>query len=689
MTAAVRSRLLVVDDDEASRELLARRLQRAGHEVEMASSGEEALGKVAAGAYDLVLLDRSMPRMSGVEVLNTLRASATTARLPVIMVTAEAQGMAVTEALEAGANDYVTKPVDFAVIQARVRAQLDRRHAERRLEESERRYELAAAAARDVLIDYRPVSGDLYVSPQWNLLLGLAPVSVPPGAQDWFSRVHPLDLAHLQSALESQAGGGEDTVDLEYRLRHADGTYRWVRNRSRAVTGAGDETRITGSLTDITSVKFADPLTGLATRIYLFESLGAAMERSRAGGADWAVLFLDLDGFKYVNDSLGHAAGDELLIEVAGRLRRCLPETSDVLIARLGGDEFALLVPGPGRVEARRIVAELAVPFEMPASQVYVTASVGIAAYHARYQSAHEMLRDADTAMYSAKARGKNCFEVFTEEMHAKARNRLELGNAIRDAVINREFELAFQPIVSLADHSVTGLEALLRWPAGKCNTQELVRIAEELGVISDLGQWVLEESCRLMLLFERTPGFPRNLMLNVNVSGVQFGSGLFHNLVLDTLVRTGFDPHRLSLEITETSMMKDSEGVLKSLRVMKDNGIHLAIDDFGTGYSSLSYLHQFPFGTLKLDQSFLRQATEGPGGSLEIVKAVIELSHALKMRVVAEGVETKEEAEQLRLLGCEFGQGYYFSIPVPSAEVATTLTSPRWTPLPSGAMTS
>lgn len=680
MTTDATGHILVVDDDDAGRDMLERRLRRAGFEVQSASSGREALERVAAESFDLVLLDRSMPVMGGMEVLRTIRRELNARDLPVIMVTAEAQGESVSEALDAGANDYITKPLDFRVALSRIRTQLGQRRAERRLQHSERRYALAVEGANDAVIDWNVVSGELYASPRWNEILGLPPGENPRLIGDWFNRVHPMDLVRLHQAIQAQSQGIHPNLELEHRLRHADGTYRWVRSRCKAVYGPeGRPERISGALMDITALKTADPLTGLPNRSYLIEKLTQSMETAKATDAPLAVLFLDLDGFKYVNDSLGHTAGDELLTGVADRLSTTLAAGLDdtVMMSRLGGDEFAVLVigRGDGKAEAELIRRELSEPFRVSTHRMYVTASVGIALYNRSYTAAHEILRDADTAMYRAKALGKNRLAVFTDEMRAQVTERLRLGNSIRDALVRGEFQLAYQPIVALADRSLVGLEALLRWPgAGDVYaTEQVVRVAEETGVIFELGQWVLEEACRQLLRVHAAMKGCRLPYIHVNVSGVQFATGDFDDRVMDALKLTGLDPSWLGLEITETAVMKDVEGVLVSLKKLQAHSVRLSIDDFGTGYSSLSYLNQFPFDTLKLDRSFLHHLDRAHGNA-EIVRAVIQLAHALNVKVVAEGIETVEEAIWLQQFGCEYGQGYHFSKPMFEPELMSFL---------------
>ena len=441
---------------------------------------------------------------------------------------------------------------------------------------------------------------------------------------------------------------------------------------------------LAGSMADITDTKVADSLPGLPNRLHFLEHLSLAIESSQGTAAQPSVLFVDLDRFKNVNDSLGHLAGDQLLAEVADRLRLTL-RTGDMVsrdqnrfsMARFGGDEFVVLVHGLREPQdagpiAERILEAVAVPFVLGGRTVYMTASIGIATWNSSYRTPYDLLRDADTAMYRAKQAGKNRFEIFEDAHRAQAVHRLNFENELRRAVGEREFSLAWQPIVNLTSGAAEAVEVLLRWPGfllGECRLEEVIQVAEETGLILELGHWVLESACREMVLLRRSAGHLRKLILNVNVSAKQLLAPQFYESVTEVLRSTGLAADALELEVTESVMMADASLALDVLQRLKCAGVRLGIDDFGTGFSSLSYLHQFPFDTLKLDRSFLNRSNQ-KGKTFEVVRAVIQLAHALGLDVVAEGVETSEQAQALRGLGCEYGQGFHFARPMSTMQI-------------------
>jgi diguanylate cyclase (GGDEF)-like protein len=445
-----------------------------------------------------------------------------------------------------------------------------------------------------------------------------------------------------------------------------------------------------GSQTDITEGKIGDPLTGLPNRLYLIDKMESSIEDSGRTGDLFAVLFLDLDRFKLVNDSLGHAAGDELLTGVAGRLRSSVRATgrdADVrrpVVARHGGDEFAILLNNvldeadAARV-ARKIVKELDVPFYLNGRQVFATVSIGIAMSSSGH-TPEDILRNADTAMYYAKARGKARFEVFDEGMRARAVARLEIDTGLRKAIDAGQLILYYQPEISLRTHRIVGYEALVRWnhpERGILGPGEFIPIAEESDLIVQLGLWVLREACRQMALWHRTIVLNPPLTISVNVSPRQLSDPKFVGDVESILADTGLNPNSLKLEITESSIMGNPEATLDTLRQLKALNIGLEIDDFGTGYSSLSYLRKLPFDTLKIDRSFVKELGTS-AESLEIVKTIIGLARSLEMRVVAEGVETAVQLGKLSDLGCNCAQGFYFSKPASSSATAAILQE-RW----------
>jgi diguanylate cyclase (GGDEF)-like protein/PAS domain S-box-containing protein len=681
--------ILVVDDNEMNRDLLSRRLRRQGYDVEVAVDGKQALALIAAQGFALVLLDIEMPGLGGLEVLRIVRQTHSAAELPVIMVTARHESHDIVVALNAGANDYVTKPIDFAVTMARIQTQLSRRQAEAALRESEERYALAVRGANDGLWDWNLKTNVIYFSPRWKEMLGWEEQEIANDPAEWFNRLHPEEVDHVRAALDAHIDGRHGHFETEHRMLHRDGAYRWMRSRGLAVRDqAGAAYRMAGSQTDITEGKVADALTGLPNRILFIDRLASSIEQARRHGEYmFAVLFLDLDRFKLINDSLGHVMGDELLVAIARRLESCLRSSDTVArlqtehtIARLGGDEFTVLLKDIGDVSdalrvAERVQGALSKAFTLNGQEVFTTASIGITTSATHYQTPEAVLRDADTAMYRAKSRGGARSEVFDREMRDRAIARLQLETDLRRAVEREEFRLYYQPIVSLASRQITGFEALIRWQhpeRGLILPEEFIRVAEETTVIVPLGWWVVREACRQMRQWQLQRDAPPVLTICVNLSPKQFTQADLTEGVTRILSETGLPSSCLALEITEGTIMESTDCASAVLAELKQLGVQLAIDDFGTGYSSLSYVHRFPIDSLKIDRSFVSEMSS-QGEPSEIVRAIVNLAHNLGLDVIAEGVETRSQLDHLARLGCDYGQGYLFSPPV-SADAASAL---------------
>jgi diguanylate cyclase (GGDEF)-like protein len=546
---------------------------------------------------------------------------------------------------------------------------------------SEERLALAAEGANDGLWEWDLRSQEFYCSNRWRAMMGLpASASIGPISQ-WFDRVHDEDRADLKAALEAQLTGKTDQLQHAHRLRHEDGTYRRFVCSAVAVRGAGPRSvRIAGSLTETIEPRIIrqqsqnaaslDPLTGLCTRAVFVEELGRRLENFKQGrfASPFAALYLDLDRFKVVNDNLGHLVGDELLSAVSRRLESCVKP--DDALARLGGDEFAILLNDLGSANqanaiAFRIQEALKAPFSIGGREVFTSASIGIACGQALYNNSEEIMRDADTAMYHAKSRGKARHELFDADMHARTRDRLDLENDLRHAVSSQDFEVHYQPIVLLASRRCVGFESLARWTRnGKpVSPATFIPLAEELGIIEPLGTWALQEACSTFADWKRRfPGADLDY-ITVNVSSRQLMQQNFLRLVEQAVQKSGLQPCDLRLEITETALMDSPSEAAKLLCELREFGAKIYLDDFGCGYSSLSHLAKLPVDVLKIDRSFVKTLLQSDRPA--IVESIMALARTLKTGVVAEGIEHEAQGRELERLGCTHAQGYLFSRPV------------------------
>jgi diguanylate cyclase (GGDEF)-like protein/PAS domain S-box-containing protein len=556
-----------------------------------------------------------------------------------------------------------------------------RKTVERELRASEERFALAAHGANDGLWDWDLVANRLHTSPRWKEIVGLDPADDDEEPSVWLDRVHPDDLPFLQEEIDRHLSEQTDRLTHEHRLRHSDGSYTSVLSRGVAIQHDGRAVRFAGSLTDLTARQelrrkaLHDSLTNLANRALFLDHLKAAIARERRSptGRHVAVLFLDLDRFKLVNDSLGHSAGDALLIEVANRIDNCLRSTD--VAARLGGDEFAVLLEVDGFQAALsatlRIQKEIARPIDTETEQLYSTASIGICVSDQRSFDPEQMLRNADIAMYRAKAQGPGNCQIFEDEMQRQALQRLRLHTELRRAVERSEFTLRYQPIIDLADTRIMGFEALLRWQHGVHGTLDaeyFIDAAEETGVIVPLGWRALDTACRQVKEWD---GIALPTRVSVNVSNRQFAQSDFADRVQETLAATDVDGSAIQLEITERVMVHDYDMTTAHLNQCHDLGIDILIDDFGTGQSSLTALHRLPVDTVKIDRSFISHLDGTDNG--EIVTAILALTRSLGLHVVGEGIETVDQYSRLLDLGCDVGQGFLFE-PALEAEEATRL---------------
>jgi diguanylate cyclase (GGDEF)-like protein/PAS domain S-box-containing protein len=565
-----------------------------------------------------------------------------------------------------------------------------------RLVQRDRLFQLISENAADMIAVVDKNGDRVYNSPAYQKILGYSQEDLTNSSP--MEQIHPDDRPRVLGAAEKArvTGRGER---LEYRIRHKDGSWRVLESTANVIRGINGETEgLVVVNRDITERKraeemlahnaFHDGLTNLANRALLLDRLGRALATSkRHPDFKFAVLFIDVDGFKVFNDSLGHTAGDALLILIARRLSACLrrvdtisrqrqsgdnePVVGDNTLARPGGDEFAVLAedlrdPSDAIRVAERIQQKLAMPFDVDGHEIVVTASIGIAFTSNPSAEAQDVLRDAEIAMYRAKHTGKARCEVFDNAMHAGALKRLQLETDMRRGVDLGEFLVYYQPIVSLQDGQIVGFEALTRWhsPKGLVMPNEFIPVANETGIILSINRQLLIEACRQLRSWQQL--FPSDppLSLSVNISPKQFAQADLASQIGQLLQESGVDPHCVDLEITETIAMADAERSAGVLAQLKALGVGLDIDDFGTGYSSLSRLQRFPVDTLKIDRAFVSHM-DSDQETHEIVRIIVMLAHNLGLKVVAEGVETQAQLELLRQVGCERAQGYLFSRPV------------------------
>ncbi len=638
------------------------------------------------GEVDVALLDVSLPdsRPGSLDSLTRIKAEAPD--LPLILLTGHDDEDLAVRALREGAQDYLAKKtIDSGLLGRAIRYAIERQRAEVAVRESQERYALAVNGAKDGLWDWDLKANRLYFSPRWKSMLGYDSGAIGEQPAEWFERIHPDDQPAVQAALSAHLAGRAPDFESEYRIRHAGGGYRWVLTRGLAVRDEeGEAYRMAGSQSDITARKMAeerllhdafhDHLTGLPNRALFMDRLGMAIAHAkRRLSYTYAVLFIDLDRFKNVNDSLGHSVGDELLIAVARRLESCLRPGDTV--ARLGGDEFTILLDEVTDVDhavqvAQRLHREMVRPFKVQGHEVFVTMSLGITlGAGGHYDRPEEVLRDADTAMYGAKTSGKARDAVFDYQMHDRAVALLELETDLRRAIERAEFEIYYQPIVSLASGKIDAFEALLRWRhprRGLLSPDSFVPVAEDTGLIVPIGWWVLHEACSQLAYWQSLPWAGRPLAVTVNLSGKQFMQADLVERVEEILHTTGIQPGSLRLEMTESTIMEQAEEAVEKLMALRRLGVKLYIDDFGTGYSSLSYLHRLPVDALKIDRSFISEMDSGSERA-EIVGTIVTLARTLRMDVAAEGIETAEQVSRLRALACHYGQGYFFSEPLGS----------------------
>ena len=697
--------VLVVDDEPRMRESVRDLLDAYGYTCLLAGSGREALRRLDERPVDLMLLDLNMPEMDGFQVMQQVRK-----RHPdtdVVVVSGETTFESATEALRQGAQDFLRKPyapdelsrVIGSVVHKR-RLERNIHEVHRRLEASEQRYRFIVNNSPDIIYMLDDRGRFSFINERVTALLGYTPDEVV--GMHYSDLVHEDDLEKARFAFDERRTGSRASQNVEFRLVCKGGpqSYRYFESRSitielsamgmyrdRAERLEQGFVGTYGVARDISERKRAeeiinyqlyhDLLTKLPNRALFRDRLSLAISRARRSGSRLAVLFLDMDRFKVVNDSLGHLAGDQLLQTVAARLDACLRE-SDTL-ARVGGDEFNLLVPdidGPEDVArvARKIMDRLKEPVVLEGYEVFVSFSIGIALFPEDGQSMDTLVKHADMAMYHIKGRGKNGYEFFSDHMKAHYHRQLSLENGIRRALDERQFELFYQPQVDVCDQRVCGMEALLRWnhpERGLVLPGDFIPLAEETGLIINIGSWVLEQACRELGAWNREGLGDR--VLAVNISAAQLEEPDFEQRVVEAMKHHGVGRGQLELEITENVLMQDMDQAVTKFRNLASHGVRVAVDDFGIGYSSLSYLKSLPLNTLKVDRSFISDIRSRSDKN-SIVTAIFAMARELELEVVAEGVESQGQVDYLKRLRCPKAQGFLLGRPMQAEQAREIL---------------
>ena len=693
-------KVLLIEDNAAQAELVEEilaGLREPAYVIENVTRIGAAESRLQAAHFDVILLDLHLPDSDGpAGVERVLKEAPVT---PIIVLTNVEDEQVAVQCVRDGAQDYLLKrEVESRALTRAIRYAMERVRADHALRESEQRYALAVAGANDGLWDWDLVNDTVYYSPRWKSIIGYGEGELSQSIDEWFGRIHDDDRISFRSALSAHLDGRTEHFEHEHRLHTKEGFELWVLCRGLAIRDEeGQASRVAGSLSDISQRKRAeeqlihdalhDALTTLPNRALFMDRLDLALKRFvRNEERLFAVLFFDLDRFKTINDSLGHVVGDELLRHVARRVEKFL-RPGDTL-ARLGGDEFAILINDVSESYHSTHVAErvhelLREVFIIHGHEIYTSASVGIALSTVEYDRPEEIIRDADLAMYRAKTSGHARYEVFDSAMHESALALHRLKTHLRRGVDGHEFDLHYQPIVSLESSRIMGFEALLRWNHpqwGLLNPDYFIDVAEETGLIVPIGWWVLRESAKQARIWQDMFPMEPPLSMSVNVPGKLIVQPDMVKTLASILDECRMSASTLRLEITESAIMHHGAESLQALFALREMGVQLHVDDFGTGYSSLSYLQRFSYDSLKIDRSFV-SSIDAERQDSAIAGAIIALGASLGITVIAEGVETLKQLETLRSMRCPEAQGFWFSKPLDNNGIGALLSDTLGTP--------
>jgi diguanylate cyclase (GGDEF)-like protein/PAS domain S-box-containing protein len=689
-------RILVIDDDASALLLMRAALAKAGYEVVAVADGAQGLAAFRAQRCDMVMLDVEMPGLSGFEVCAQLRGEAGD-EVPIVMVTGMDDIASIERAYESGATDFIAKPINWALIGHRVRYLLRGRQVLFDLRSANARSEAILRAIPDLLfemdregryLDYHTPRTELLAAPPAQFIGRTVGEVLPPAAAQ----------VCIEALQEADQHGFSTGRQFELQLPHGRFWFELSISRKSGVDGAPprfivlsrDITERKDAEHRIARLAYFDALTGLPNRQSFIDRIDREVERAAGANRRLGVLFMDLDGFKGINDTMGHSAGDLVLQSAAERLRQGLRASdlvsrgsnapADVELARLGGDEFTALIVDIARPEdalaiAQRVLELMRQPFHVGERQVLLTASIGIAVYPEDGADGATLLKHADTAMYHAKDLGRDNCQYYSAALTELALQRMELGASLRQALERAELSLAYQPQIDAITGSIVAFEALIRWQhpvRGTVAPMEFIPLAEANGLIVPIGQWVLRTACGEAARWQADG---RELRVAVNLSPLQFRDPDLVDVVREALAAAGLAPHLLELEITESALMEDTSGTFAMLSALRDLGVRVALDDFGTGYSSMGYLKRMPLSNLKIDRSFV-DGLPHDADDYAIVRAILSLAKSLGLKVTAEGVETPEQVRTLKKMACDVLQGYHFSKPVGADEIAVMINA-------------
>ncbi len=689
---------LVVDDEPSLRLYMGASLKKAGFRVIEAENGQTALDRFSRDKPDLILLDLIMPGLDGFATCRSVRQLPTGRYTPILMVTGSDDNESIERAFDAGASDFVSKPINWAILGHKAKYLLRAGRAFKELDRGRSRLAKTQELAKlgnwqiDLSID------QFSCSTKACRLLGLEGIE-PASFADFLSPIIARERDAVKEKID-QAVRTRKNIILNYPVILPDGTQKHILNQAEILFDEnGSPELMLGVIQDVTQLKraeeeirllaFYDSLTGLANRSLFMDRLEQAIAGANRSHQKFALLFLDLDQFKLINDTLGHHIGDLLLKQVATRLRNNIrgSDTAALLglneqgsvIARLGGDEFVVLLCNIKEAEiaakvAMRVIREISGTYHLEGHDVSMTTSIGISVFPDDGKASSTLLKNADTAMYHAKNRGRNGFQFFTESLNHSALERFSMERDLKNALNNDEFVLFYQPRINLLSRTIVGAEALIRWNhplKGMIPPDQFIPIAEESGQILEINRWVLQRACRDKKRWI-DDGLP-HVNVAVNLSGYRLASQNIIQTIKDALVALPEENRGIEIEITENVLMQDTSETVSTLQGIKNLRLRIALDDFGTGYSSLSYLTTFPVDIIKIDRSFVMGCTS-ESKNVIIIKAIIAMGHSLNKQIVAEGIETEEQFNLMKELGCDEGQGYYFKHPVPSQVFAQLL---------------